>query len=514
MPRALPRFVAAPLCLALTFGTPPARCPAQSAPSTTDLERRVEQLEEALRQLKEELRAARSAQQGQPEAPAPGPLGSSPSPPDAGGERGGPAANVTPGGSPTGESARDGAPGGARGGGRSDYFTLRPRGDDSLVLRLTGQIQADYRPYLLPGDQTDIDTFFLRRARFGLEADLLKQYEFRFLPDYGQGKTAIQDSYLNLHYWDGLQFEVGKFKQPVSYEQLIQDRFVPTVERSMIDQLVPSRDVGVMAHGQKLFGDRLEYAMSISNGEINGDFDVNDPKDFDARVAVRPFNDEGLPPWLRRLQLGVSGGYGTQQEPINPSTLRTPLQVLWFQFNPSVRADGARTRLTPELSYFWGGLGLAAQYYHEDQQMRPAATGPSYRFRTDVGFEGFYVLATYLLTGEERTTYSEAIAPLRPFDPLHLIACPGGWELVGRVSQLELNDDVFAPGLARLADPTRFSRGAAEATLGFNWYLNRFVRMQFNYEHSWFDQPVQLGVFPVKFFTHMDALDARFQIIF
>src|SRR5262249_15217686 len=162
---------------------------------------------------------------------------------------------------------------------------------------------ADYRGYLRSGDQTDIDTFLVRRARLGVEANLLQAYEFRLLPDFGQASPKIQDAYLNIHYWDEFQLEVGKFKQPLSYEQLIQDRFVPTVERSLIDQLVPARDEGVMVHGQKLFGDRLDYALAISNGEINGDMDVNLPKDFNARVAVRPFNDERLPPALRLLQL-------------------------------------------------------------------------------------------------------------------------------------------------------------------------------------------------------------------
>ena len=72
--------------------------------------------------------------------------------------------------------------------------------------------------------------------------------------------------------------EAGKFKQPVSYEQLIQDRFVPTMERSLIDQLVPARDEGIMVHGQKLFGNRLDYAISFSNGEINGNIDTNEPQ--------------------------------------------------------------------------------------------------------------------------------------------------------------------------------------------------------------------------------------------
>ena len=87
-----------------------------------------------------------------------------------------------------------------------------------------------------------------------------------------------------------LQFEAGKFKQPFSFEQLIQDRYVPIMERSIIDQLVPARDEGVMIHGRKLLEDRLDYAVAVSNGEINGNTDTNNHKDFNGRIAIRPFN--------------------------------------------------------------------------------------------------------------------------------------------------------------------------------------------------------------------------------
>ena len=113
--------------------------------------------------------------------------------------------------------------------------------DKVFSLRITGQVQADYREFLNTKDRTDIDTFLLRRARFGLEATLGKYWEFRFLPDFGNGTTIVQDAYLNVHYWDCFEFEVGRFKQPISYEQLIQDRYVPTLERSLMDQLVPAR---------------------------------------------------------------------------------------------------------------------------------------------------------------------------------------------------------------------------------------------------------------------------------
>ena len=129
-------------------------------------------------------------------------------------------------------------------------------------------------------------------------------WEYRLLPDFSNSQSnttdvatpRILDAYVNAHYWDEFQVEAGKFKQPFSYEQLVQDRFIPTVERSIIDQLAPARDVGVMVHGEKLFGDNFDYAFSVFNGEINDDYDQNNGKDMAARVVVRPLNFEDACP--------------------------------------------------------------------------------------------------------------------------------------------------------------------------------------------------------------------------
>jgi hypothetical protein len=83
-----------------------------------------------------------------------------------------------------------------------------------------------------------------------------------------------------------------------------------------------------------------------------------------------------------------------------------------------------------------------------------------------------------------------------------------------------MGDDVFrvfptGPRTTiQLADPNRFSPGATEMTLGFNWYLNAWVRMQFNWEHAWFDDPVRLGPGPQGLLKHQDSLLTRFQVIF
>ena len=360
--------------------------------------------------------------------------------------------------------------------GGQDGFVLRSA-DGANSLRFTGQIQADYRDFLNSRDTVDPDTFVPRRVRFGLEANLAEFYEFRFMPDFGQGKAVINDAYINVHYIDELQFTAGKFKQPVSYEQLIIDRFVPTLERSLIDQVMPARDPGVMIHGQKVLADHLDYAVSLSNGGINGvtgstttDLDFRDNFDLNARVVIRPFRglwDNGI---LENLQFGVSGSSGIQEGNLTPTSLKTPATITWLTFNNGVQAAGLRTRVVPELSYFFRGLGFAAQYARMDQQMLPSANKPIH-----VLMDGYMFMATYLLTGEERNSYNEWLTPLHSYDPAHPIASPGAWELVARVSRFDLSDNVFAHGTANLADPTKYSRGATEVTVGFNWYLNRWV---------------------------------------
>src|SRR6267378_3667544 len=46
-------------------------------------------------------------------------------------------------------------------------FFLRSA-DKAFDLRITGQIQADYRAFLDVGDRADVDTFLVRRARLGI----------------------------------------------------------------------------------------------------------------------------------------------------------------------------------------------------------------------------------------------------------------------------------------------------------------------------------------------------------
>jgi phosphate-selective porin OprO/OprP len=272
-----------------------------------------------------------------------------------------------------------------------------------------------------------------------------------------------------------------------------------------------------MCHGVNLFDKRLDYGVAVSNGQRNGDYDSNMLKDVNGRLAVRPFADTDL---LKGWQIGFSMGTGVEEEPVSPNPLRTPGNVPFLQFNSTVRANGRRIRYSPELAYCYGPLGLAAQYFHMEQRLQPTFSGPGSSYILQIPFEGFYVMGTLLLTGEKRTSYKEQLAPLHPFDPCHFCHAPGAWELVGRVSRLEVGSQVFQPlpvsqtSYVNLANPIGNSSGATEMTLGFNWYLNSWVRLQFNWEHAWFDQAVRLGPGPDGLMRHQDSLLVRTQIIF
>ena len=521
--------------LGITVYITPTAC-AQDAntASVAELQQRVQELEAVVQQMKDSHNT-NSATIAPVSMPSNDPAGS-----------GAPAAN---GSAPASTQAVSNAPGGGAGdpagenfiGWNEGFFLQSP--DRSCHLRITGQIQADCRTYLdhvdasstansaVAGSPTtgSVDEFLIRRARLGIEATMANYYEFRLLPDFAGTTVAksITDAYVNVHYWDEFQLEAGKFKQPLSYEELIQDRYVPFMERSMMDQLTPQRDEGVMIHGERLFCGRFDYAVAVSNGDSNDStFDNNDHKDFNGRIVFRPFFDRDGQGVFRLLSFGISGGVGVENEPLStssstPPTLTTPSTVTWFAFNATttpvtggttaIAANGVRDRISPEVTYFYSSLGFAAQYYQQDQLFQ---TSSSKAALVDVSFNGYYAMVSYLLTGEQRHEYSQQIEPFCPFDPSAPVASPGAWEVLLRVDRMEVGQSAFTSGLASAKSTTNQSSPACfETTTGINWYLNKWVRAQMNWEHANFANSVKIGTAP-KAFSEEDALYTRFQVIF
>jgi phosphate-selective porin OprO/OprP len=97
-------------------------------------------------------------------------------------------------------------------------FGLRSA-DSKNQLRLRGVLHFDGRNLTNDDPNDTTDTWQATRVRPIVEGTVGGIYDFRFMPDFGQGRTVIQDAWVTGRFKPGFQVTAGKFKAPVGLEQ-------------------------------------------------------------------------------------------------------------------------------------------------------------------------------------------------------------------------------------------------------------------------------------------------------
>jgi phosphate-selective porin OprO/OprP len=360
--------------------------------------------------------------------------------------------------------------------------------DTNFVLKIRGGLQVDGRFY--SGNSTAQDTFLLRRVRPIVEGTVYEKFDYRLMFDFASGVSAsagnngaILDAYGGLRLFPELNLRVGKFKEPVGLERLQSWNNLLFVERGFPTQLAPNRDTGVMLHGE-VFAGRLNYQLGVFNGSADGgssDFDTADSdKDVAARLFAHPFKESGLGA-LRGLGLGVSGTIGEQERA--PRGYSTPGAQSMFGYRTdsdpskaSVVGDGTQWRVSPQGYWYWGPFGLLGEHAISSTQAQQAGGGAGSGRKETFRNTAWQVEASWFVTGEENSF--KPVTPLRPFS-----MNGGGWgalQVAARVGELDPDDAAFPV----FADPASSAAKAFAWGLGFNWYLNRFIKFSVNYEHT------------------------------
>jgi phosphate-selective porin OprO/OprP len=364
--------------------------------------------------------------------------------------------------------------------------------DNKSRLKLRGVMHVDGRFFESDDPEGLKDTWQATRVRPIVEGTLGGIYDFRFTPDFGQGRTVIQDAYITGRFNPAFQVTAGKFKSPVGLERLQSANDIRMVARGFPTQLAPNRDIGLQVAGG-LLGDRLNYQVAYLNGSNDGgsseafaDVDLNDDKEYAARVFAHPFGDsESFA--LRGLGVGIAGTYtsqtGTTAQPLLP-VLRTPAQSTFFRYRTGTTptlADGERTRLAPQLYYYVGRFGLLGEYTTVSQEVSRTTTAGRRVGTLDTS--AWQVQASWFLTGEEES--------FRGFKPNNVFSLAdntwGAFELVARYQEIDPDDDAFVGGAASFADPVNAAREATAYGVGLNWYLNENLKWVLNYDHTSFD---------------------------
>jgi phosphate-selective porin OprO and OprP len=320
------------------------------------------------------------------------------------------------------------------------------------------------------------NTFQMAALRPGIRGRIAKYFTFRLIPDVSGGSTTVADAYIDIEFSNAFHVRFGREKVPIGMESMLQDSNVVFLNRGLTINLMPVRDTGVRVYGD-LHGGVVSYSAALYNGQVDGadnnsnTTDTNNGKDIVARLAVQPFKKGVVKP-LQQLTLAFGASSGDQgNAPL--LYLKTSAGEKYFSYAAGAIGDGERTRLTPQMSYYFKRFGGYAEYVRSRQGVSRGAVS------ADVANRAWQVVGSVLLTHE---TAGERIHPLRSFDPPRHNW--GALQLTARYGSLSIDPVAFTLGLA----DSSASPEVQVATVGANWYLTTNVKTMFNVERSVFDR--------------------------
>jgi phosphate-selective porin OprO/OprP len=455
--------------------------PSAQAEEPSPFEQRMLRMEEEIRMLKErneqlekELRGLRETLEAQPVSPSV--------------EEGAPEAAAP--------SAKAGKTAPEFEVGYKDGFYIGSE-DGQYKLKLGGRVTTRYSAF--ESDTPLNDQFAIKRARLETDVSLLDYYDLRVQLEFSDTGSApgpfppgnpttgssssslntprLKDAYIDVHYFPEARFRMGQYKAPFSWEALLSHKYLDFVDTSIAvnNTRFGGRDIGAMLHG-KLLGNMLEYQLAVLNGSGENTGDNNSEKDLDARLVLRPFSKTDN--WLvSGMQFGISETTGKENTNMSGFKFSTTGGLAFNTFS-SGDVMTNRTRLGTEFIWPFGPASIKSEWiwmWMDDFQLRDSTN--QVLQEEDLHFRAWYLSGTYLLTGEKKAL--GRIVPSRPFDPFK--GTWGAWEIAARYSAFKSDDDLIKDGFATGTD------GAEAFTIGLNWYLNPYMRVILDYEHTDFD---------------------------
>ncbi|HEX8448923.1 MAG TPA: porin [Allosphingosinicella sp.] len=344
-------------------------------------------------------------------------------------------------------------------------FTFKPRGVIDADYALFDERRGGY-------DYNDGTAF--RRARIGLEGTAMKVFNYRIEVDFAGNQVGITDAYLQYAGVEHLLVTAGQHKAPFGLESNNSDNYNVFLERGMFTNAFGNagaeRRIGLSAAFAPK--DNLNLAVGVfgdneSISRSSGSPVTNSPDESlgaNARIAWEPVFEKG-----RIVHLGASGYYRTG---LKSGDVADSVRL---SDRPNIRIDNgniADSGVVPgveslryagaEAAAVFGPITLAGEYGRLWLD-RPGLSDPS--------FDGFYVFATWFLTGESRPFKNGNFDRVKPRSNFAKGGA-GAFELALRYDRLDLSD---TPVLARAGNRSE------SLTFGLNWYLNPYAKVLFNW---------------------------------
>ncbi len=414
----------------------------------------------------------------------------------------------------------------ATAGWNGEHFFLRSS-DGNFTIMPVGYVDGQYNVY---GNSYGAppDSFSITRARFGFQGNYGKQLDYGLMIETISNPT-VRDAYLDFKPWREFSIMGGQFKVPFSMEVGSADTSVEFYNRSIISVLYPDAGGAFRAPGLEAHGDFgrgvVQYWLGLFNGEgLLASGTTNEPEVV-GRLLLAPLknSDNNL---LNGFDVGGSYEH-SRSRGLTTSELSFSgaMNDGTYTIIPQFRINGNVNRYNGFFSWLDGPVGIRAEYAHLEQDRADigslAAGGIGFQSQPPIKGEGFYVAATYFLTGETEPLNAlprvrhPVIGPASPGES----GAPGwgAWALKFRYSRL-LGD---APGstcdattvpacpITPVISPP-FYEHTDQYTLGVNWYLNYWVLVKSEVNLDQLKTPSVQGILPRNYYVFLETLQFRF----
>lgn len=357
---------------------------------------------------------------------------------------------------------------------------------DLVRIDFRARIHSEMRGSTVPLDDSDTSGLDLARRRVGISGEIGELAEFQIERELVDGE-GWRDLYVNFRQLRRIQVQAGQFKMPFGLDENTSSSNLDFVYRSRAaTHLAPGRDRGVMAHGRL---GKVRYAWGAFANDGDSPRGISSPPSADGiatagRLTVQPFRSSKS--MFEDFQAGIA--YTMSDVPASIVNFRgeTPLGQSFVR--STLALQGARRRIGVEARWRPGPFSVQSEFSRVTSERLeqsiaetdlPAVTGSAW-----------YVQGSWIVTGEHKR--NGASEPKRPlFD--------GGFGAIELAARIEgIRFESFGAGQPSSGPraETIPLQGDGVVTLGVNWWLNRWIKVQANIIRDTISAPVGEALAP------------------
>lgn len=311
-----------------------------------------------------------------------------------------------------------------------------------------------------------------------IKGTVYQNVEFNFKTDFkGTNLTTKRAfiGYKNLPFIGTLR--VGYQYEPFRFSALNSSKYSTFIGKTNNHYFSSKSNMGVVAFNS-FFEDRftVQFGLFQNGNNSKNKLDSKDGFAFTSRVVTLPYIHS-----KKKQLLHFGFGFSYRKPESKNYDLRIPFDSYFSLTNSTdnVALTNCVYLFNLEIVYIYKSFSFQSEY----------TGGRIQGFPNDFNIGNFYGNLSWILTGEQKKYIGgyNGFGEIQPKQNLNLTKKGwGAWEFAVGFSQTKLPERIFR------------NRKFSDFTLGFNWYLNPYSRIMFDFSHSDYGEKRLLNLFQAR----------------